>query len=342
MRSSRGGRERAFTLIELLVVVAIIGLLVSILLPSLKTARDQAKQVVCLTRMKAQYDAASAYADDQGDVFIAGLVGVGRPDYKGSLPYNPPAKGLGHQYLLPYLGYKVPLDKAKDATDIDDRLWQNLFARGNEQQYRTRERWHARMGDAFASMEVYQCPAFPETTFLDGSALTLSEMDYVLNAMPNPFSDRNVVQAADLVKPANETDSAEGVPSGSTYYWDKRLRGNISRPADYMYIGEVDESIVQRDLQSSPAVGTKDARQSFIFNTVFTGAHLPNARFARMDNDTDDGATRKRHPGGTTLMFFDGHGEAMAYKKIDPGQPQPLAVRLRYFSDPSNLSPTWQ
>lgn len=57
----RENSAHAFTLLELLVVISIISLLMSILLPSLSRARDQAKGVHCLARLKEFGNALSTY-----------------------------------------------------------------------------------------------------------------------------------------------------------------------------------------------------------------------------------------------------------------------------------------
>jgi prepilin-type N-terminal cleavage/methylation domain-containing protein len=61
----RGGRGRAFTLIELLVVIAIIALLISLLLPSLATARDAARDMVCKSNLRQIGLGTQMYLDDQ-------------------------------------------------------------------------------------------------------------------------------------------------------------------------------------------------------------------------------------------------------------------------------------
>ncbi len=65
-------RARGFTLIEVLVVVAIIALLVSILIPSLAAAREQARSARCLANLKALGVASTAYINAERDRFCWG------------------------------------------------------------------------------------------------------------------------------------------------------------------------------------------------------------------------------------------------------------------------------
>lgn len=64
-------QKRAFTLIELLVVVSIIALLISILLPSLSKAREQAKSAVCQSNLKQIGIGMMSYMAENNDVYPA-------------------------------------------------------------------------------------------------------------------------------------------------------------------------------------------------------------------------------------------------------------------------------
>jgi prepilin-type N-terminal cleavage/methylation domain-containing protein len=57
-------RKKGFTLVELLVVIGIIALLISILLPALTRARDQANTTACASGMRQFYNVCQLYAAD--------------------------------------------------------------------------------------------------------------------------------------------------------------------------------------------------------------------------------------------------------------------------------------
>lgn len=86
---------RAFTLIELLVVVAIIALLISILLPSLNSAKRQARTTKCLTNLRSLGLGFITYAQDYRDCLPGST-----DDYVG----NDPATARRFCWLGSYRG----------------------------------------------------------------------------------------------------------------------------------------------------------------------------------------------------------------------------------------------
>lgn len=92
--SSRPASHAAFTLIELLVVIAIIGILASMLLPTLGKAKEQGKIINCISNLRQIGLGVSLYQNDYNDRF----------------PYAPI---LGGKDAIPLLTNHVAMPSAK-------------------------------------------------------------------------------------------------------------------------------------------------------------------------------------------------------------------------------------
>ena len=215
-------RRKAFTLVELLVVIGIIALLISILLPALNRAREQAKMVQCLSNLRQIGAAMSMHAvDHKNHVPLAGYLWTHAPNNPSSTPlgmhdpgqqlfsyWGDPSRG-GRAALAPlpfalagYLGKPTPVTSLQD------------YANSN-------------------AMRIFTCPSNVDqiqgglNSIQAGNFLTNYADGYSAPAIPTSYAfNEAIVGWSDWPTPNNASMTDHN-----------RLRGNLARvkhPADML------------------------------------------------------------------------------------------------------------
>ena len=134
-----------FTLIELLVVIAVIAILMALLFPALRKAREAARRAVCMSNLRQLQIAWQTYAENYGGSIVCGM-----PTRWGEVGDDKPWLKVGKPWLFDgeiYEVYKAPTRAAMDT----------LMRTGA-------------LGSYVGNMGIYRCPASPKVpaTLPDG------------------------------------------------------------------------------------------------------------------------------------------------------------------------------
>jgi prepilin-type N-terminal cleavage/methylation domain-containing protein/prepilin-type processing-associated H-X9-DG protein len=119
--------KRGFTLIELLVVIAVIALLMSIIVPSLKRAKEAARRITCMSNLKSLASIVHVYATENHNKVPSGSTEGDHAwvDHSGGLAYynlnQDPAleeeqrEAIRRGLLWPYAGDTIALFRCPTA-----------------------------------------------------------------------------------------------------------------------------------------------------------------------------------------------------------------------------------
>jgi prepilin-type processing-associated H-X9-DG protein len=160
------------------------------------------------------------------------------------------------------------------------------------------DRNQAEMIKACGEIPQLQCPTHP---------VPEQKLDYIVNAFVQPYTMRNVQGDSSIRYDPNGRTTGQGVLDIAFFH---RIDRFVVPPASMIYITEGHATMPTNTL---------------LYHDVFYGSQLPHSSVPRIAND-------QRHPGGITNIFFDGHAETMTLTRLDPGWPNSLGIRLKWFT----------
>lgn len=327
--AGRRNRRAAFTLVELLVVITIIGILISLLMPAVQSAREAARKNTCANWLKQFGTAALNHETSQG-FFPTGGWGtnwVGDPD-QGATP-NQPGGWLFN--LLPYMDGAALHDMASGQSSKSSYLGQMIATSQPYFNCPSRRR-----------NTTYPCnnPSFVNAT-ISGSPAMVAKCDYAANAGDSELFPISAGPSSVSGGAANNAFPTDPYPNGQGMTGVSYLRSQVTQAAiidgatNTYFAGERYLDPNHYEDGSDPADGlcalsgwsydlyrdAKGGKQPYQDNL-----NGPNGATAAAAQSLTTTAFGSAHPGGLNMVFCDGSVHSISYS-IDPTTQQRLANR---------------
>ncbi len=302
--------KHGFTLVELLVVVSIIALLIAILLPSLKKAREQAKAAVCLSNLRALGQGIMLYSTE----------------YDGRLPGPLHPAVYREQTVGQYQGFTNP-GEPTDSTKylLDRQLTYKLRSVMNQK------------GDGNKvniSDGVSICPSVERVLSIehferygDNTGRNVFPFHYAINNYGDDSAEAGS-GFTDNVQKTNPPNYFGGSPApGSTAEPTPPVTlARIKRASDEWAVA--DAWYRTRSNAVFPFLQQEGTFQSNWSGSALTFAppHRRKLPLTVFENDSNDRRTaalsfaRQKKDGATQTVFFDGHASAVNSRSLELGQ----------------------